>query len=255
MFTFDERQNVMNELIEFFKSTREIEGVVQIGSSINGFKDEFSDLDFMLVYDGDFEVSKNAVIDFVENYEPYFFKDYVRGEDVSILIFICDNQLELNISLVPFEKLSARSGKFKVIYDANNRVKDKMNETYEELEIDNKFDSDFIYQLAYFIRKVKVYSRRGESLLALQYFEFIRQRILELLVFNMGVKSPQFNEYQKINKQYLSVLESTYVMEVNKESILSKTEQLYNLVLDISDWIDYDLVVFTKIVSFGTIDS
>jgi hypothetical protein len=64
MYSTNERKVIFDELVRFLITIPEIEGVIQLGSSINGFKDEYSDLDFMLVYKNDFQKSKEVILEY-----------------------------------------------------------------------------------------------------------------------------------------------------------------------------------------------
>jgi predicted nucleotidyltransferase len=67
MYSTNERKVIFDELVRFLITIPEIEGVIQLGSSINGFKDEYSDLDFMLVYKNDFQKSKEVILEYLKN--------------------------------------------------------------------------------------------------------------------------------------------------------------------------------------------
>jgi predicted nucleotidyltransferase len=75
MYSTNERKVIFDELVRFLITIPEIEGVIQLGSSINGFKDEYSDLDFMLVYKNDFQKSKEVILEYLKNIKIIYLKN------------------------------------------------------------------------------------------------------------------------------------------------------------------------------------
>lgn len=47
MYNPKERNRYLNHAIKEIQSSQHVEGIVQIGSGVNGFSDEFSDVDFI----------------------------------------------------------------------------------------------------------------------------------------------------------------------------------------------------------------
>jgi hypothetical protein len=92
---------------------------------------------------------------------------------------------------------------------------------------------------------------RGDFIYALQYLEYIRQRAIELLVFNMDVNSPQFNDYQLIDEEYLDIINRSYEMKMNKKSILNSLDLLLNLILENSGEIDFDEKTYQRLSIFS----
>ncbi len=51
MYTYEECQNILNELINSFKNRDDISAVILVGSGSYGLRDNYSDIDIALVYD------------------------------------------------------------------------------------------------------------------------------------------------------------------------------------------------------------
>ncbi|KAA1039936.1 hypothetical protein ERX35_002810 [Macrococcus equipercicus] len=127
MYTNEERMNLFNNLLKELRNLK-IDGVVQIGSGVNNFKDNFSDIDMMVADKGDVTQRKDEIKEILERMGAVYLKEGIFRENIYLLMPFFDNGLEMDISIMPTNLLSVQSPLWKVVFDVDGHVKTKMDD-------------------------------------------------------------------------------------------------------------------------------
>lgn len=227
----DERNDYLNTTIEKLKSSNLVEGIVQIGSGVIGFSDEFSDIDLMVATTSveDAIPTKNAVYQLFREFNPIYMKEKQFSEDIFLLIVILENKLEFNVSIVPREFLSVKSPLWKVIVDKTGFVTEKMNSEYEKFEnISVKYvgGMDLPFEFVYSALGVEKALRRRNFIYALSLLETMRTYTLYLQAMNENKKLHQFKAYDTLEPSFIDEYLGTYPEKNDLRSLEDSTEKL-----------------------------
>jgi len=189
MFNPKERNELFVEIIKALDSSSLVEGVIQLGSGVTGYKDEHSDIDVMIATPGieDAEITKNLVREVLSKYKPIYVKDKQFSKDIFLVIAIMQNQLELNVSIVPRELLSVKSPLWKIIVDKTGFVTEKMNAEYEKFcNKTTKYDvnDDVVFEFVYCALNLEKELKRNNMIYALKMLEKMRDSTLLIQAWN-----------------------------------------------------------------------
>ena len=116
MYSSEERNAYFIDAIKELESSNLVEGIIQLGSGVIGYKDEYSDIDLMVATSRveDAEITKKLVHRTLSNFNPIYIKEKQFSKDIFLVIAIMQNKLEYNVSIVPRELLSVKSPLWKV---------------------------------------------------------------------------------------------------------------------------------------------
>ena len=136
MYSTEERNAYFVNTIKKLESSNLVEGIIQLGSGVVGYKDEHSDIDIMVCTSRveDSEATKNLVYRSLSDFNPVYVKEKQFSENIYLIIAIMENTLEFNVSIVPRELLTVKSPLWKVIVDKTGLVSEKMNIENEGFE-------------------------------------------------------------------------------------------------------------------------
>ncbi|MDQ0430311.1 hypothetical protein QOZ98_003149 [Planomicrobium stackebrandtii] len=257
MYTSEERRIFFDNTIVKLESLSLVEGVVQIGSGVVGFSDEFSDIDLMVATPRveDAVMVKNTVHQLFEEFNPVYIKEKQFSKEIFLLIIFLENQLEFNVSIVPKELLSVKSPLWKVIVDKTGLVSEKMNIEQEELEkvpVKYEVGFDVQFEFVYCAMSLDKALRRNNIIYALNMLETMRTYTLHLQVMNEKKKLHQFKAYDTLDTAFKNEYLTTYPEKNSIGSLKKSSEKLkvlFNKVVNQSSvfTMDSDLQQLLKI--------
>lgn len=237
MYSSAERNSYFVNTIKKLESSSLVEGIIQLGSGVVGYKDELSDIDLMVCTStvGDSQATKNLVHRSLSDFNPIYVKEKQFTEDIFLIIAILENTLEFNFSIVPRESLTVKSPLWKVIVDKTGLVSKKMKNENEEFEnkpvkydvnIDVPFE--FVYCAINFDKELK----RNNLIYALKMLETMRSYTLLVQAMNEDKKLHQFKAYETLNPSFIKTFLSTYPEEITADNLLVSAKKLKKLFTD-----------------------
>ncbi|WP_421378302.1 aminoglycoside 6-adenylyltransferase [Bacillus salacetis] len=234
MYSPEERNAYFEKTIDALKTLDSVEGVVQIGSGVEGYKDEYSDIDLMVATGRveDAEYTKERVHQVLSEFHPAYIKEKKFTKDIFLLIVILDNQLEFNISIVPREMLSVRSPLWKVIVDKTGLVSEKMNkenEAFLNRTLKYNVGFDLPFEFVYCARSLEKELNRNNLIYALRMLEEMREFTLIVQALNEDKKLHQFKAYETLNPSFIQTCLSTYPEKITVEGVRDSSHQLMKL--------------------------
>ena len=149
MYSYEERNEYFVKTVEKLKVSNLVEGIIQLGSGVEGYKDEYSDIDLMITTSQieDAGATKNLVYQSFSNFTPLYIKEKQFSKDIFLIITIMENNLEFNVSIVPRELLTVRSPLWKVIVDKTGLVSE--NEKFENKTVKYGLGVDISFEFVY----------------------------------------------------------------------------------------------------------
>ncbi|RBP03589.1 aminoglycoside 6-adenylyltransferase [Rossellomorea aquimaris] len=237
MYTHNERESAFSSTIEKLKSSDLIEGIVQLGSGVIGYKDELSDIDLMLSTPTmeDVEKARGFIRQCFSSLHFIYIKEIQLRENIYLFIAFMENGLEFNVSILPTEKLNVKSPLWKVVVDKSGEVSGKMEIEHERFTTNlNKNDvgDDIPFEFFYSMRKLHTELKRNNVIYALKMLEIMRDDTLHIQAMNENKKLHQFKAYETLSPQFITRFLETYPSEFTSEAVLMASDRLRALFIE-----------------------
>lgn len=232
MYSTEERNDYFDKMIEKLEASDLVEGIVQLGSGVIGYKDEYSDIDLMVATSQDVESTKSLVYQTLSEFNPIYIKEKEFSKDIYLLIAFLENSLEFNVSILPSELLNVKSPLWKVIIDKSGFISEKMNaenEVFQNKPVQYEVNFDIVFEFVYSAFSVDKELKRNNLIYALKMLENMREYTLIVQAMNEQKKLHQFKAYETLNPSFINTYLSTYPAELTKESLEASSEQLKEL--------------------------
>lgn len=244
MYTALDREQLLNKIVEFMKSSSEFEGLLQIGSGAVGFADIYSDIDLMAgCYDA--ERIKNADHQIQEFFADlgvcHIEKRAWTPTALGVSVYF-ENGLSVDISFMPTDEIPIKSPQYKVLLSKTDKFADtilqsaeRFGKQHEKYGIDNSIHYRFINELRY----VEIALKRRQLIWADIALNNARQLLLAVETVAEEKKLHQFKAYNSLEKMFLDKLEETYPRSGEYQDIYKAKEILLSLYLVTVKKIDY----------------
>ncbi|ANC77215.1 hypothetical protein ABE65_010535 [Fictibacillus phosphorivorans] len=234
MYTPTERDAYFQRTIDMLNVLPMVEGVVQLGSGVTGYKDEFSDIDLMIATSTEDEVIgvKDNIQQFYKDLNPVIIKEKQFSKNIYLLIVILENSLEFNVSILQRNSLSVRSPLWRIVLDKTGLVSEKMGK--EDRSFSNKpvkyatFE-DPVFEFVYCFIRLDKELKRHNFVYALKMLESMRDYTLIVQALNEDKKLHQFKAYDSLNSDFLKKYLSTYPQYITCDSLVESALLLKEL--------------------------
>jgi len=234
MYSSEERDTYFVNTIEKLESSNLVEGIIQLGSGVIGYKDELSDIDLMIATSRieDSEITKNLVNRILSDFNPIYIKEKQFSKDIFLVIAILQNKLEFNVSIAPRELLSVKSPLWKVIVDKTGLVTEKMNTENEHFlnkPVKYNVNIDVPFEFVYCALALEKELMRNNLIYALKMLEDMRDYTLIVQAMNENKKLHQFKAYETLNPSFIKKYLSTYPEKITVKDLVVSGEKLKEL--------------------------
>ncbi|MFS0821842.1 aminoglycoside 6-adenylyltransferase [Bacillus sp. 1P02SD] len=238
MYSPEERKSYFDMMIAKMQTSDLVEGIVQIGSGVTGYSDEYSDVDLMVTTSRtkDAESTKDIVRAFFSEIHPIYIKEKQFTKDIFLLIVIMENKLEFNVSIVPRKFFSVKSPLWKVLVDKTGLVTEKMNQENQKFfNQDDKYEVgfDLPFEFVYCATSLEKALRRKNVIYALKMLETMRAYTLLVQAMNEGKKLHQFKAYDSLEPSFITSYLSTYPEKMDPITIETSAEMVVALFEDV----------------------
>ena len=237
IFSVQDRQNAFEFVLSAARENDRIIALVQVGSGAAGYRDDRSDLDFVIALDS--AESMPEVMDFMhrkiaERYDVLFFK---QDEPRHLQCYVLSNLLEIDIGYGGYENAAAWKPAFKVLYDRSGTVEEKMIRSREWMDdriYGDKQKKDIATACeAVWIRLMHaaVAIHRGNLFRAIGELEYVRKLYIDLLGDRYRLESGLNREIDRLPENEKEAIRSTFVAGENPtdlwRSLLNLTKLVY----------------------------
>ncbi|WJY28300.1 aminoglycoside 6-adenylyltransferase [Sporosarcina trichiuri] len=214
-YSESERQQFLERITEEITLLTNVEGVVQIGSGVDGFSDLYSDIDLMVGVSNSADPgqAKTDIKDIFEELRPLYIKEKQFSADIHLLIVFLDNGLEFNVSVAPLRLLPVKSPLWKILVDKTGAVAERMNQEnkrFEQEAVQYETGIDLPFEFAYCAHSAKKALNRNNPIYALQMLETMRTYLLYIQAMNEQKKVHQFKAYNTLDPEFVSNFLSIY---------------------------------------------
>ena len=204
VFSVQDRQAVFEYIQSVAAECGRIVALVQIGSGVNGYHDEHSDLDFVIALDSG--ESMPEVMDYMHRkisakYELAFF---TQNESRHLQNYILSDLLEIDIGYGGYEHAAALKPAFKVLFDHSGTVEEKMVRSREWMDDSiysdkQKKDTEQARNVVwFFLMHAAVAIHRGNCFRAIGEMEAARALYIDLLGDRYRLESTRNREIDKL---------------------------------------------------------
>lgn len=245
MYTEQDRDNLLSRIVEFVAGDSLFEGLVQIGSGANGYRDIYSDIDLMVgcFSKDDIPLAEKSLIAMFHTHGAIYI-DHRRWSDTVLgLSAYWDNGLSVDLSFMPTEEIPIRSQRWVIrlskTTEFTNAIQNRAADLGEQhpILLDNAICHKFLYAL----RRCEIATKRGEYIFADMMLAEARQYLLTMEAARCGKDLHQFKAYNSLPLEFMEKLEATYPLTRNTEGIVATTNNLLALFLDVVEgWLDFD---------------
>ncbi|OIU71823.1 aminoglycoside 6-adenylyltransferase [Rossellomorea aquimaris] len=235
MYTPKEREQYFTRAIYNLELSENIEGVVQLGSGVAGYKDQLSDIDLMASAPSaaDLGEAKSFLHGYFRTIDAVYIKQLQLRKDVFLIIAFLKNGLEFNVSVLPRELLSVKSPLWKVVVDKTGNISAKMKDAQKQFEQANyAFSDDIAFDFMYSMRKFQTELKRNNMIYALKMLETMRAHTVQLQSLMEGKKLHQFKAYETLRPEFISEYLRTFPELITVEQVQKAAERLRDLFMD-----------------------
>ena len=134
IFSVQDRQNAFEFVLSAARENDRIIALVQVGSGAAGYRDDRSDLDFVIALDSD--ESMPEVMEYMHQKRSGMFEIlfFTQSEPRHLQNYVLSNLLEIDIGYDGYENAAAWKPAFKVLYDRSGTVEEKMIRSREWID-------------------------------------------------------------------------------------------------------------------------
>ena len=215
----------MHSILNALKKDGRIGGVVLVGSGAVGFQDEYSDIDLSVVVGN----RGNIEAVFQEWGEKFRQELPLAGHfetryaaDNLLWGFFLDNYLEIDMGFLCLDNLTARSNRWKVIFDRTGRIDSILQKSWESrppVDVKRAYLENF-KGVWHYITHVAILAERGQLLRAVHYLEELRNDTVEIAGLRLGLRADNFRDVDRFPAAFRKRLEKILVARADEDEIL-----------------------------------
>ncbi len=236
VFSVQDRQDAFEYVLLAARECDRIIALVQVGSGATGYRDDRSDLDFVIALDSDEAMPE--VMDFMhrkiaERYDVLFFK---QDEPRHLQCYVLSDLLEIDIGYGGYENAAAWKPAFKVLYDRSGTVEEKMIRSREWMDdhiyVDKQKKDVAVACEAVWVRLMHaaVAIHRGNLFRAIGELEYVRKLYIDLLGDRYRLESGLNREIDRLPEKEKEAIKSTFVTGENPADLWTSLLNLTKLV-------------------------
>lgn len=250
MYTWDQRDVLCQEIVEFMKREPDFEGLLQIGSGVVGYRDIYSDIDLMSgCWDEESVMAANGKLNaFFEGKGAVYINRRRWSRVVLGMSVYFENGLSADISFMPTNAVQLRNKECKVLFSKSERFSIQIAEDIKKLEELPKLygvDDTIHHQFVYALRRCEIAVLRGEYIYAEMALSEARRYLLYVEAVLEGKKLHQFKQFQSLKENFREELQKTYPANLNQKSMEQCEKyllEMYLKTIEKCDFLKFDSV-------------
>lgn len=235
MYTQEARQALLESIVEFVKCQPVFEGLLLIGSGVQGFTDVYSDIDLMAAC----TLPKEAEILLCRFFEEKgaFYIDHRQWSDSVLgLSAYFEQGLSVDLSFMPGEQIPLRTRQWSCLVSKSKDF-DALMEA-KSRNISERKEAFSQHRFFYALRCMEIALRRGDLIYAEKMLSDARNQLLLFEVQKEGKKTHQFKAYHQLETSFLEKAAGTYPIGLGGAELKKAQKNLLALMEEIVGEID-----------------
>lgn len=221
-FTPNERKEALNRLLEELDADPVVAGVMYAGSTSEGFRDEYSDIDLIVISrPEDFDSVVRNWVNRIESMFPVISRFHAKEHGHKVVYcFLLEGFLELDVLFESLSTLSARD-RWKIAFDRTEKVGQILESSHREPEVPplGAYYRVSVDSIWYHVTHTVTALYRGHLWKALYEVDQVRSRTLSLFGLIRGLNTDDYAEVDRLPAEILQAMEKTLVPEMTREGI------------------------------------
>lgn len=235
MYTIEERQALLDDLVESVKQSPVFEGLLLIGSGVQGYSDIYSDIDLMAGCT-DLENAESVLLDYFTNKDAFHIERRSWSRTVLGLSAYFENGLSVDISFMPSVEIPLRTKYWKILDCKSKHFSDLIEEKDRSIPEQTIYLSQHSFFFA--LRRMEIALCRKEFVYAEMALSDARNQLLTYEIVKEDKKIHQFKAYNSLDPSFLKKLYRTYPTEISEESLRTAQNNLIKLFEDTEPKVD-----------------
>lgn len=225
LYTPEERQQILDTLLDTLKGDGRIAGVLVVGSGAVNFKDDYSDIDLSVVMASEEDVEPafhdwddkiQALFPVVTRFETHY------GPNSFLYGFLLDNFLELDIGFLCLNNLVARRPHWQIAFDRSGQIQSIMAASLVDKPKPPESErcQQVLESIWHYIMHSAICIRREQSWRAVYYLDMVRQQTIELAGLRLGLETKNFRQVDQLPADILLPLQQSLPANLSQEKIM-----------------------------------
>lgn len=239
MYTEQDRDTLLAQISEFIAGNPLFEGLVQIGSGAEGYRDIYSDIDLMAgCYDGqDISTAEETLLSMFNSFGSDYIDRRRWSDTVLGLSVYWSNGLSVDLSFMPTIEIPIRSQRWMILLSKTAAFENTVHSSANNLRKQSHFGVDNVvcHKFLYALRRCEIAAKRGEYIFADSMLAEARQHLLTMEAAYCEKDLHQFKAYNSLPSDFLSQLESTYPVCRDVSGIVNAQENMLTMFLTLVD--------------------
>lgn len=237
MYVENERNEFFEHIVNCIKKSKNIIGGYVIGSAAIGFRDIYSDCDFMLAYKEENAIIdvRNEILSFFANLDIGYITERKWSDKIWGISVYLKNGISTDISFGPLKELKISSNQIKVAVDTVScELQKHLDMSKQSLGDRTLFKfSNVSYEFMYLIRKFKIAIKRFNYIYAYQLLGDARLIVMKIEGLNENKKLHEFKAYNELDDNFLERIKQTIPKDLSKAELESCGNVLLELFLKV----------------------
>ena len=245
MYTLEDRDKFLNNIINNVKKSESLIGTYLIGSASIGFRDIYSDCDFMMAYDKNVNVRdvRDEILSFFNKDDVGYIMERKWSDTIWGISIYLKNGLSADISFGPLGELKIRSTQISVGVDSDDLLKNHLSEYIKNNKPKDLDLENMGWNFMYILRKISIALERNNDLYAYQLLNDARLEVMKLEGHHENKKMHEFKAYNELDKKFLKEIYKT----IPKECTSAEIKKCSKILLEIFNKLPFD---FNKDLSY-----
>lgn len=238
MYTVEDREALLTNLHQYAEGLDAVVGFLVVGSGAYGFRDEYSDVDGLVVVkqSGDVEAVNRLLVEQVNKVATVSrMKIYQHEPDIWVTCFFMHNYLNLDLGVWALDKLRATKPHWIVKFDKIGIIEEKLRTSLSARPKQNvhAIASDTLSRLWQFVRTAVVAIKRGHFIKAIKDMDWIRDQLITIICLMNDSYDDLSQNIEAIDHHYVDRLKATYNCSMTQEQLGMTLIAILELAFDV----------------------
>lgn len=225
MFKIEDRSEVYKWLIFEIKKIEKVQGLIQVGSGSTGYKDQYSDIDLLLVVEEQEhvqEVMHQLTRIILIEYPESMFKIYHHHDEVKVGCFFLDNYLELDLGVWTYQMLHGTKPHYRIIY-SNLPLEEKLIFSQKTIDLEKIYKEHFS-KLWQFVNDGSISIKRLQYTKANKAIQVIRDMCQEVICLQHDITFDYDKKIDQVDETFYTL----YQYEMNQKAMFEHLKYVLN---------------------------